>query len=286
MSLRRLETGPELVEVESLASDWSESAHQPALSEETRLHLRTGRGTVFASDSPDGMATLIPTKRPGIGMVEVAVPGQVSASEFWDRAEPDVKAEAAKLGHRAIELLTWDVGLRGELADRGWERVRAVNRGTRATGPGELSRAGPVIEAFQRARDADGLLEVNNLAFASHPEARNWDRTGLEALFEEPWFDPAGLLMTWDGPVVTGFCWTKFHPDGVGEVYLLAVRPERSGQGLGRALVNAGIEYLTAKRGCEQTIIYWDVSNKVASNLYQSIGFSVDQVGEVFRHRL
>jgi mycothiol synthase len=72
----------------------------------------------------------------------------------------------------------------------------------------------------------------------------------------------------------------------VGEVYLLAVRPDHSGQGLGRALVGAGIEYLTVQRGCTQTIVYWDVSNKVASNLYQSIGFSVDQVAEVFRHRL
>jgi mycothiol synthase len=134
--------------------------------------------------------------------------------------------------------------------------------------------------------DVDGLLHVNNLAFASHPEAGNWSRTGLEARFEEPWFDPAGLLLTRDGPVVTGFCWTKIHPDGVGEVYLLAVRPDHSGQGLGRALVGAGIEYLTVQRGCTQTIVYWDVSNKVACNLYQSIGFSVDQVAEVFRHRL
>jgi mycothiol synthase len=286
MSLRRLETGPELAKVEFLAGQWSESPHHPALSEETRLQLRSGRGAVLFSDNPEGMATLTTTKRPEIGMVEVAVPGQISAADFWDRAEPEVIAEAIAMGHRAIELLTWDAGLRGELGDRGWQPVRAINRGSRTNGPTASPGAGPEVEAFDRERDIDGLLEVNNLAFESHPEAGNWDRSGLGALLEEPWFDPAGLLVTREATVVTGFSWTKLHPDGVGEIYLLAVRPDHFGRGLGRALVTAGIQHLTGERGCQRTIVYWDVSNKAASNLYQSVGFSVDQVGEVFRHRL
>ena len=109
---------------------------------------------------------------------------------------------------------------------------------------------------------------------------------GLEARFEEPWFDASGLLVTRDGPMVTGFCWTKVHPDGVGEIYLVAVRPGREGQGLGTTLVTAGIEHLGVDRECEEAIVYWDVANKAASSLYQSIGFSVDRVGEVFRHHL
>jgi len=238
------------------------------------------------SDSPIGIATLTATKSPGIGMVEVAVPGHVSASDFWDRAEREVKSMAVEEGYSILELLTWDAGLRGELQDRGWKRVRVVNRGARTNATGLSSGAGDAVDVFQREHDAGELLEVNNLAFGSHPEARNWDLRGLEVLFEEPWFDPAGLLVTRDGPVVSGFCWTKVHPDGVGEVYLLAVRPEYSGRGLGRALIVAGVEYLTIGRGCARNIVYWDASNSVASNLYQSIGFSVDRVGEVFRRPL
>ncbi|HET7847085.1 MAG TPA: hypothetical protein VFL72_06290, partial [Acidimicrobiia bacterium] len=123
MSIRRLETGPELAKVKILAGEWSESPHHPSLSEETRLQLRAGRAAVFVSDSPKGIATLITTKRPEIGMVEVAVPGQVSAGDFWAGAEPEVIAGAVAMGQRALELLTWDAGLRGELADRGWRSV-------------------------------------------------------------------------------------------------------------------------------------------------------------------
>jgi mycothiol synthase len=66
----------------------------------------------------------------------------------------------------------------------------------------------------------------------------------------------------------------------------LAVRPAHAGRGLGRALLTAGIEYLTTARGKAMTMIYWDTSNKAASSLYQSVGFNVDRVAEVFRHRL
>jgi len=193
MSLRRLETGPELAKVEFLAGEWSESPHHPALSEETRLHLRSGRGAVFASDDPQGIATLITTKRPEIGMVEVAVPDQTSAGDFWAGAEPDVIAAAMAMGRRALELLSWDAGLRGELADRGWQSVRAINRGTRTNGPTPSVETGPKVDVFNRERDFDGLLEVNNLAFESHPEAGNWERGGLETLLGEPWFDPTEI---------------------------------------------------------------------------------------------
>lgn len=285
MQLRRVDTGPELAELESRASAWSESPHQPSLSEETRLHLRSARGTAFASDGPEGIATLTSTKRPEIGIVEVAVPGRVSAADFWDRVEPAVRAEAAHAGFQALELLTWDTGLRGELEDRGWQRERVVHRGMRASHP-LPSLGSPPVEVFDRKRDCEELIEVNNRAFAGHPEAGNWDRARLDALFGEPWFDPSGLLVTRDGPTVTGFCWTKVHPDSVGEIYLLAVRPEWARRGLGRALAVAGLQYLIDRRGCEQVLIYWDGANSAASNLYRSIGFSVDRVAGVFRHRL
>jgi mycothiol synthase len=285
MQLRRVDTGPELAELESRAFDWSESPHQPSLSEETRLQLRSARGMAFVSDGPEGIATLTSTKRPEIGMVEVAVPGHVSAADFWDGADAAVREEAAKTGLQALELLTWDPGLRGEMEDRGWQRERVVNRGTR-TSDSLPSLGSPAVKVFDRERDAEELLEVNNRAFIEHPEAGDWDRAGLDKLFGEPWFDPSGLLVTRDGPTVTGFCWTKVHPDAVGEIYLLAVRPEWTRRGLGRALVIAGLKYLADGRGCEQVLIYWDGANSAASNLYQSIGFRVDRVAGVFRHRL
>jgi mycothiol synthase len=238
------------------------------------------------SEGKGGIACLTPTKRGGIGMVEVAVSGHVTASDFWDEAASAVESEAIRGGYRALELLTWDAGLRRELGERGWHRVRTINRGKRSSSSGQSAGGnGVTVDVFD-VEDVGGLLEVNNLAFEGHPEAGDWDRTGLETLFKEPWFDPAGLFLTREGSDITGFCWTKVHGDGIGEIYLLAVRPVAAGRGLGRALLTAGVSYLTTGRGCTDTIIYWDALNRAASNLYQSVGFGVDRVGEVFRHRL
>jgi RimJ/RimL family protein N-acetyltransferase len=48
----------------------------------------------------------------------------------------------------------------------------------------------------------------------------------------------------------------------------------------------AGVDYLKGERACQRIIIYWDASNEAVGNLYQSIGFSVDRLGEIFQHRL
>ncbi|HLF43475.1 MAG TPA: GNAT family N-acetyltransferase [Acidimicrobiia bacterium] len=286
MSLRWVDAGPELAEVESLASDWSESPHHPALSEHTLLQLRLGNAAVLVSENRTGLASLSPTKQAGIGMVEVAVPDRVSMSDFWDLAAQEVESEAVRLGYRALDLLTWDAGLRAGLTHKGWRQVRIINRGMTDARSIPVSSDSAKVGLFQRERDFEGLLEVNNLAFGGHPEAGDWDHAGLESLFRETWFDPTGLFVTRQGSVVSGFCWTKVHADSVGEIYLLAVRPSHSGRGLGRALLTTGIEYLTTARGSAMTMIYWDTSNKAASSLYQSVGFNVDRVGEVFRHLL
>ena len=130
MTLRRVDTPPELVEVASIASEWSESLHQPSLSEATRLPLSEGRGTGFVSDHPAGIATLTATKRSEVAMVEIAVPPSVSASDFWDAAEPAVILAADEKGFRALELLTWDAALGSRLRGEGWRVMRGINRGS------------------------------------------------------------------------------------------------------------------------------------------------------------
>jgi mycothiol synthase len=295
MSLRRVDRVPELIEAVSLASEWSESLHQPSLSGATRLELREGRGAAFISEVPAGIATLTRAKRPEIAMVEIAVPSTSAAWDFWDMAEPAVSSAAWETGFRALELLTWDASLRTRLREMGWRTMRGINRGRmdikgfRVEGaPLPASGGTPpnVASLLEGETEIDQLIEVNNLAFADHPDAGEWDRRELEKLFSEPGFDSKGVLGARQGQLLIGFCWTKVHPDGVGEIFLLAVRPGHSGRGIGRALVTAGVRYLGAERGCQEIVIYWDASNAAASNLYQSIGFSVDRVGEVFQHRL
>jgi mycothiol synthase len=253
------------------------------------------------SDEPSGIATLTAAKLPDTAMIEIATPSTSAASDFWDVAEPAVFSAAEEAGFRALELLTWDAALQSRLREQGWNRVRSINRGSRAgSAPLPASPAlPPTLTSFAGGRntpnvapllggetDIDQLIEVNNLAFAEHPDAGEWDRTELDKLFSEPWFDPMGLLVARVGEMLTGFCWTKVHPDGVGEIYLLAVRPGHTGRGLGRALATAGVDYLSGERACPEVIIYWDASDETANSLYQSIGFSVDRLAQVFQHRL
>ena len=84
-----------------------------------------------------------------------------------------------------------------------------------------------------------------------------------------------------------GFTWTKIHGahshdhggqdnihahPAIGEIYITAVTPDLSGQGVGKALTITALNYLKYQ-GLNQVILYVDEENKAAINLYQSLGF-------------
>jgi mycothiol synthase len=89
----------------------------------------------------------------------------------------------------------------------------------------------------------------------------------------EPWFDPAGFLLAVRGPSLLGFHWTKIHPDGLGEIYVLGVDPSAADLRLGRPLAVAGLVSLR-DRGVETAMLYVDESNPRAMRLYDKLGFT------------
>lgn len=138
------------------------------------------------------------------------------------------------------------------------------------------------VRRFVPGRDEDAWLEVNNRAFAGHPEQGAWSRETLLQREAEAWFDPGGFLLAQDAAGLAGFCWTKVHEaDRMGEIYVIAVDPTRQGTGLGRALVLGALACL-AERGLETGMLYVDSANAGAVRLYRDLGFDVHHLDRAY----
>jgi mycothiol synthase len=142
--------------------------------------------------------------------------------------------------------------------------------------------SGATIETrpFRPGLDEEAWLVVNNLAFVGHPEQGGWDLSTLLEREAEPWFDPDGLLLLESDGQLAGSCWTKIHASTqppMGEIYVIGVAPEFHGRGWGRALTEAGLDWL-ADQGLTTGMLYVDEDNTAAVSMYRSMGFAVDHV--------
>jgi mycothiol synthase len=79
------------------------------------------------------------------------------------------------------------------------------------------------------------------------------------------------LLLERDG-ILLGFCWLKIEGQ-LGEFYVVGVDPDHQGEGLGRALVEAGVARLV-ERGIHSAHLYVEGDNEAALRLYRSFGFT------------
>ena len=131
---------------------------------------------------------------------------------------------------------------------------------------------GVELRPFEVGRDEDAWLAVNSAAFAHHPEQGSWTAVDLRAREEEPWFDADGFLLAWRGDELLGFHWTKVHPNGDGEVYVIGIAPAAQGMGLGKTLLMHGLDWLR-RRGCPEVLLYVDGDNTAAVRLYERTGF-------------
>ena len=124
------------------------------------------------------------------------------------------------------------------------------------------------------AGDTTGVVATNAAAFSHHPEQGKLTVEEFQNLTEQPWFSREGLFVAspTDEPDVAGFHWTKRHDERVGEVYVLAVHPDHSGHGLGRALLEAGLAHL-AVIGCTEVILFVEASEERVVEMYRSASF-------------
>jgi mycothiol synthase len=142
---------------------------------------------------------------------------------------------------------------------------------------------GVTVRTFVPGRDDAAWLAVNAAAFAHHPEQGSLTQRDLDDRTAEPWFDPAGFFLAFRGDELVGFHWTKVHAEeGLGEVYVLGVRPGAQGGGLGKALTTIGLRHLAAQ-GLPTAMLYVDADNKPAVTVYERLGFVTHETDLMYR---
>jgi mycothiol synthase len=227
------------------------------------------------TDDPAELFVLPGARRQGIGggLVHEALD---RAGRVWAHGNlPAARALADALGLRRVrELLQMSRPTEPDHGSTGW--------------PAAPVPSGVAIRTFRDGQDDDSFLAVNARAFAWHPEQGRLDAAGLELEKAQDWFEPAGFFVAVDGADnLLGFHWTKVHPAApgaagpVGEIYVLAVDPEATVSGLGRALTRIGLEHLR-ERGVSSFMLYVEGDNERALRLYRGFGFTVSRSDVVY----
>ncbi|MEN8239349.1 MAG: GNAT family N-acetyltransferase [Actinomycetota bacterium] len=129
--------------------------------------------------------------------------------------------------------------------------------------------------------DVEGMVAVNQAAFKGHREAAALDAADMFEYRSQAMFDDEGVFIAESGGIA-GFCWTKVHPDGDGEIFRIAVDPAHQGTGLGVALLHAGFSYLTARSDVRRGALWVDRSNTSAVSLYLSVGMELERSNSEF----
>lgn len=166
------------------------------------------------------------------------------------------------------------------------EPVRQLLRMERPLAPAGQAPAeaeGYEIVTYDPA-DREAIVAINAAAFSHHPEQGRLTVAEFEDLTRQDWFDPAGLFVARRAGEVAGFHWTKQHGDGLGEVYVIAVAPEHEGRGLGRVLLQRGLDHL-AGSGDERVQLYVEADQERVVRMYDRAGFTVGQVDTSYRRK-
>lgn len=276
------------VAVEALLRRAEQADDAPALNEAGQLALRRRRAGVshllrLADGEVLGYAQLAETDDVSTGQVVV---------DPVRRRVGHGTALVAELRRRSWHpLQMWALGdaAAAQALARAAQLVPVRNLLIMTRALAELPAAPPLpngarIDTFSPRRDESAWLEVNRRAFAAHPEQGTLTEQDLVDRMAEPWFDPDGFFLARStsaeparfGPSgrLLGFHWTKQHPGGLGEVYVIGVDPDAQGRGLATPLLLTGLRYLR-DRGNASVELYVEADAQRAVGLYTRHGFGI-----------
>ncbi|MEV4920509.1 mycothiol synthase [Streptomyces tirandamycinicus] len=262
-----------------------------AVSEQGRLYLRHGR-----REGVRHFVLTVAGDLRGYAQLEGADPVEAPAAELVVHPAHRGRGHGRALGNALLgasgkRLRMWAHG--GKSAARHLAQVlgltlfRELRQLRRPLSPLDISEPvlpdGVTVRTFVPGRDDAAWLAVNAAAFAHHPEQGSITQRDLDDRKEEAWFDPKGFFLAERGGEIVGFHWTKLHAeDQLGEVYVLGIRPDAQGTGLGKALTAIGLRHLAAQ-GVPTAMLYVDADNPAALRVYERLGFTTHEVDLMYR---
>ncbi|MFD8935926.1 mycothiol synthase [Streptomyces sp. NPDC059578] len=294
--LRRIETLTALTAdqadaVLELIEEAAREDGQPAVSEQGRLQLRGG-----TREGVRHLLLLVGDELVGYAQLEDTDPVEAPAAELVVRPALRGRGHGRALGTALLaatgkRLRVWAHG--GHSAARHLAQVlgltlfrelRQMRRPLTALDlPDPVLPEGVTVRTFVVGRDDADWLALNAAAFAHHPEQGSLTQRDLDARTSQPWFDPSGFFLAERDGELVGFHWTKVHAEeGLGEVYVLGVRPGVQGGGLGKALTTIGLRHLAAT-GAPTAMLYVDADNTAAVKVYERLGFVTHETDLMYR---
>jgi mycothiol synthase len=286
------ELTPEQAEaVLALLADAAAADGTQAVSEQGRLQIRGGRreGVRHFLLSADGLLT-------GYAQLEDTDPVEAPAAELVVHPSHRGRGHGRALGNALLaasgkRLRMWAHG--GKSAARHLAQVlgltlfRELRQLRRPLSPLDIPEPvyppGVTVRTFVPGRDDAAWLAVNAAAFAHHPEQGSLTQRDLDDRKNEPWFDPKGFFLAERDGELIGFHWTKTHAtEQLGEVYVVGIRPDAQGGGLGKALTATGLRHLAAQ-GLPTAMLYVDADNTAAVIVYERLGFTTYETDLMYR---
>jgi mycothiol synthase len=299
-------------QVRALVDEVAAADGTPPLSDHVMLHLPRG-------GDADVRHLLVRSGTELVGYAHLDVTDQVAGSSAELAVRPSARGNG--IGRALAEELlrqSPDGRLRlwahGEhpaaaklAAGMGFERTRSLWQMRRPLAAADAPELPPVtlpegvsVRTFVVGQDEQAWTDLNNRAFAAHPDQGRWELEEVLVREAEPWFDPAGFFLASREGRLVGFHWTKVHggrtrsgrQDGrahgdgdgdgendehdhepIGEVYVVGVDPAEQGHGLGPALTLLGLHHLR-EHGLREVMLYVDEDNTNAIRVYERLGFS------------
>lgn len=232
---------------------------------------------ISTPSSHEGLGAYVEGRLAGYAFIKESAPG--SSAWFLETWVPignfskdvTVALVQAALRHWATPLTWWTHGAHAEVvADVANNFDFPLSRRVLRL---ERSLIDPVVggdgnyRQFQMG-DEVRVAEINNAAFADHPDRSAWTVETVLATVAQA----EDLLVAPATAELTAFAWLKFIDSRVGEIQVLASHPAYRGAGVGRRLLADALGQLR-QRGHRLACLYVEEDNDHAKALYLNAGF-------------